>query len=332
MSSEKNANLLPDISLIRDAAKRIRGHAVRTPLLQSPLLNQRLGCQLFIKPEMLQRTGSFKFRGAYTLISRLSDAQRANGVVAFSSGNHAQGVAAAAAMHTIPATIVMPEDAPAIKIANTKALGATVVTYDRYNEDREAIAEAICTQSNAALVRPFDDPDIITGQGTIGLEVAEDLKQLGLSADILVSPCGGGGLISGVALALSDVSPQTKVWAAEPENFDDTIRSLKAGKRLSNDPSVRTICDALASPTPGEITFALNSKLLAGGVAVSENEVRSGVVEAFRTLKLVVEPGGSVALAAILAGKIDVTNKVVVAVCSGGNVDPDLFASIISQN
>jgi len=319
----------PDIALVYDAAKRLEGHAVRTRLISSPALNDRLGCRLFIKPEMLQRTGSFKFRGAYTLISRLSDEVRARGVVAFSSGNHAQGAAAAAAMHGIPATIVMPIDAPAMKLENTKALGATVVTYDRYSEDRQAIAQSICDEQNAVLVRPYDDPDIISGQGTIGFEIASDLDELGLKADLVLSPCGGGGLISGTALALNDVSPQTQIWAVEPEGHDDTKLSLQKGSIVQNHPDARTICDALASPMPGDITFAINSALLAGGLVVSDEEAGLAMAEAFRTLKLVAEPGGAVALAAVLRGKIDVAGKTVVVICSGGNVDPALFAKII---
>ncbi|MBT4890890.1 MAG: threonine/serine dehydratase [Rhodospirillales bacterium] len=332
MTHDALADGLPDISLVKDAVQRLQGHAVRTRLLESALLNERLGCRFFIKPEMLQRTGSFKFRGAYTRISRLTDTERAGGVVAFSSGNHAQGVAAAATMHGIASTIIMPEDAPSIKVENTRALGATIVPYNRFTEDREQIAETICAEKKAAMVRPYDDKDIISGQGTVGLEIAEDLEILGLSADIVIAPCGGGGLISGTALALSDASPTTKVWAAEPEGFDDTVLSLVKGKRVINDPNARTICDALASPTPGILTFELNRQLLAGGLVVSETDIGKAMREAFRTFKVVVEPGGSVALAAALTGKLDVAGKTVVAICSGGNVDADLYAKILNSS
>ncbi len=316
--------------MIEDAVRRIKDHAVRTPLLESSLLNDRLGARVFVKPEVLQKTGSFKFRGAYTKISRLSVEEKENGVVAYSSGNHAQGVAAAAALHGIRAAIVMPEDAPEIKINNTRALGAEVILYDRYRESREEIGQRICEERGASMVPPFDDVDVISGQASVGVEIAEDLKSLGLQCDKVVSPCGGGGLISGVASALAMVSPETEVWAAEPENFDDTALSLKEGKRLSNSPDARTICDALASPMPGEITFAINQQYLAGGVVVSERDVAEAMVEAFQTFKITVEPGGAVALAAILTGQLDISGQTVVVICSGGNVGPALFGRILA--
>jgi len=315
---------------IRDAANRIEGHALRTPLLESFLLNERLGVRLLVKPEVLQRTGSFKFRGAYTKISRLEPSQRKNGVVAYSSGNHAQGVAAAAALLGIRATIVMPEDAPRIKIENTKALGAEVILYDRYTENREAIGDRLCNELGAILVPPYDDLDVIAGQGTVGLEIAEDMAARGLHADKVIIPCGGGGLAAGTTVALATLSPDTDVWVAEPEAFDDTVRSLVLGERVGIDPAARTICDALSSPLPGEITFDLNRKHLTGGVAISEHDVAEAMVEAFRTFKIVVEPGGAVALAAVLKGHVEVTGQTVVVICSGGNVDPDLFSEILA--
>lgn len=321
---------LVSVDMIRDAASRISGQAVRTPLLESSLLNERLSARVFVKPEVLQKTGSFKFRGAYTKISRLTDEQRKNGVVAYSSGNHAQGVAAAAALHAIRATIVMPKDAPEIKIKNTRALGAEVILYDRYTESREEIGAQICDERDASLIPPYDDLDVISGQGTVGLEIAEDLEALGLCADKVISPCGGGGLISGVAKALAMASPTTDIWAAEPENFDDTILSLDRRERVSNAPSARTICDALASPTPGEITFAINRQYLSGGVAVSERDVADAMVEAFQTFKITVEPGGAVALASVLSGQVNISGQTVVVICSGGNVDPTLFSRILA--
>lgn len=318
------------IADIRDAAMRIKEYAVRTPLLESSLLNDRLGARVFLKPEVLQRTGSFKFRGAYTKISRLEPPQRRNGVVAYSSGNHAQGVAAAAALHDIRATIVMPKDAPQIKIENTRALGAEVVLYDRYTESREEISARICADLGATLVPPYDDVDIMAGQGTVGLEIAEDMAAMGLHADKVISPCGGGGLTAGTAAALAALSPGTEVWAAEPEHFDDTLRSLAAGERLANAPEARTICDALSSPMPGEITFETNRRLLTGGVALSERDVADAMVEAFRAFKLVVEPGGAVAFAAALKGHVDIAGQTVIVICSGGNVDPELFSQILA--
>lgn len=315
---------------IRDAARRIKGVAIRTPLLESPILNEKLDARVLIKPEVLQRTGSFKFRGAYTKISRIDPAKRPAGVVAYSSGNHAQGVAHAAALHDCPATIVMPGDAPAIKIENTRSYGAEVVLYDRYTENREQIGRRICTEKGATLVPPYDDLDVMCGQATVGLEIAEDLDAIGAGADLIVSPCGGGGLISGTAAAAEHLCPDTKVWGVEPEGFDDTARSLAEGVRVSNDPAARTICDALASPTPGELTFAINQRLLAGCLAVSENDVADAMAEAFQKLKIVVEPGGAVALAAIMKGHLDIKGLTVVVICSGGNVDSDLYTRILS--
>jgi len=266
VSDQKTTESTLDIGIVIDAAKRIKGHAVRTPLLESPQLNERLEARIFIKPEVLQRTGSFKFRGAYTKISRLEPAIRQNGVVAYSSGNHAQGVAAAAALHGIRATIVMPEDAPRIKIENTRALGADVVLYDRYGEDRKAIGGKLSEEMNATIVPPYDDFDVMSGQGTVGLEIAEDMTRIGVKADKVIVPCGGGGLLSGTATALAAKSPGTEVWAAEPENFDDTARSLVSGEWESNSPDARTICDALTSPKPGAITFMTASPATAASL------------------------------------------------------------------
>jgi threonine dehydratase len=321
----------PDLAAIEAAAARLKGHAVETPLLESPALNARVGGRVLIKPENLQRTGSFKFRGAYNKISQIPADRRSGGVVAFSSGNHAQGVAAAAQLVGLPALIVMPADAPAIKIENTKSYGAEVILYDRYREDREAVAARLAAERGAVLVRPYDDPDIIAGQGTIGLEIVRQCRALGLTPDAALTPAGGGGLISGCATALAALSPATRVYAAEPAGFDDTARSLKAHRRLGNEPGKSSICDALLAGMPGELTFAINDRLLAGGFAVDDDEVMAAMGFAFRHLKLVVEPGGSVALAAVLTGKLDLKGRSTVVVCSGGNVDPRLYAQAIQR-
>ena len=323
--------ILPVSAADIDAAARVLAPvAVRTPLLSSPALNERAGTRVFLKPEMLQRTGSFKFRGAFNRLSSIPLAARGGGVVAFSSGNHAQGVAAAAQILNMQATIVMPADAPLSKRERTKAYGAEVVLYDRDREDREAIANAIAGKRGATLVRPYDDPLVIAGQGTVGREIAEDMAALSLTPDIVVAPASGGGLIAGVATAVKARYPKAIIMSGEPEAFDDHARSLRAGKRESHQAEGRTICDALMASIPGEITFAINSRLLAQGITASDSEVAIAVGFAFRELKLVVEPGGAVGLAALLAGRIDARGKNVVIVLSGGNVDADLFAKLVA--
>ena len=321
---------LPDAGAVRAAAVRLNGKAVVTPLLSSPRLDAQLGCRLLVKAECLQRTGSFKFRGAYNALSQLGPEARRAGVVAYSSGNHAQGVAAAAQLLGIPSLIVMPSDAPAIKAANTRSYGAEIVFYDRYREDREALGQRIAAERGAALIPPFDDARVIAGQGTIGLEMADQAAAAGATIDIAIASCSGGGLITGCALALVDKNPRTKIFAAEPEQLDDMRRSLLAGRRVSNDPAARSICDALLAPTPGQITFALAQRLLAGGVAVSDTEVRQAMRVAFEELKLVLEPGGAAALAVVLANKLAVQGKTVAVVASGGNVDHASFAEALA--
>ena len=314
-----------------DAAARVLApFAVRTPLLSSPALNERVGTKVFLKPEMLQRTGSFKFRGAFNKLSSIPLAARGGGVVAFSSGNHAQGVAAAAKILNMQATIVMPADAPLSKRERTKSYGAEVVLYDRDREDREAIARDIAAKRNATLVRPYDDTFVIAGQGTVGREIAEDMAALGIAPDIVVAPASGGGLIAGVATAVKARYPQAMVMSGEPEEFDDHARSLRAGIRQAHGSKGRTICDALMATMPGELTFTINSRLLTQGITASDAEVGTAVGFAFRELKLVVEPGGAVGLAALLAGRIDARGKNVVIVLSGGNVDADLFAKLVA--
>jgi threonine dehydratase len=325
-----NAPVLPVSSQDIDAAARvIAPYAVRTPLLSPPVLSERVGTKVFLKPELLQRTGSFKFRGAFNKLSSIPQDARGGGVVAFSSGNHAQGVAHAAQLLNMRATIVMPSDAPLSKRERTKAFGAEVVLYDRDREDREAIAAEIAAKRGATLVRPYDDAFVIAGQGTVGKEIAEDMAALGVAPDIVVAPASGGGLVAGVATAIKARYPQAMVMSAEPEGFDDHARSLRAGKREPHRAEGRTICDALMASIPGEITFAINSRLLAQGITATDAEVGAAVGFAFRELKLVVEPGGAVGLAALLAGRIDVKGKNVVIVLSGGNVDADLFARLI---
>jgi threonine dehydratase len=298
--------------------------------LSPSVLCERVGAKVFLKPEVLQRTGSFKFRGAFNKLSSIPENARGGGVVAFSSGNHAQGVAAAAKILNMPATIVMPADSPLSKRERTKSYGAEVVLYDRDREDREAIARGIAGQRGATLVPPYDDPKVIAGQGTVGREICEDLAALGMAPDIVVAPVSGGGLIAGVATAVKARFPQAMVMSAEPEYFDDHARSLRAGKREAHQAEGRSICDALMAAIPGEITFAINGKLLAKGVIASEAEVAAAVAFAYRELKLVVEPGGAVGLAALLAGHIDARGKNVVIVLSGGNVDADLYARLIA--
>ena len=321
---------LPTAADVDAAAQKLAGVAIRTPLVNSPVLDARLGARVFLKAETLQRTGSFKFRGAYNKISSIPQNKKANGVVAYSSGNHAQGVAHAAALCNMPAVIVMPSDAPKAKRERTAALGAEVVLYDRDTEDRAAIARDIAQKRGAVLVPPFDDPFVIAGQGTAGREICEDLEKLGLKPDVAVVGASGGGLIAGIALAMKARVPGVKFYSAEPEGFDDTMRSFKSGQREVNPRMSGTICDALMTSTPGVITWEINRRLVGEGVSASDEEVGRAVAFAFRELKLVVEPGGAIGLAALLAGKLDVKGKVVVAVLSGGNVDAELFHRLIA--
>jgi threonine dehydratase len=324
---------LPVSSADIDAAARVLApYAVRTPLLSSPALDALTGGRIFLKPEVLQRTGSFKFRGAFNKLSSIPQSARAGGVVAFSSGNHAQGVAAAAQILNMQATIVMPADAPRSKRERTRAYGAEVVLYDRDREDREAIAREIAGKRGATMVPPYDDPLIIAGQGTAGREIAEDLAALGIKPDVVVAPASGGGLIAGTATAIKARYPDAVVIVAEPEGFDDHGRSLRAGVREPHDAQGHTICDALMAKIPGVITFAINQRLVAQGVIASDAEVGTAVAFAFRELKLVVEPGGAVALAALLAGRIEARDKTVVIVLSGGNVDAEMYAELIQYS
>jgi threonine dehydratase len=317
------------ISDIERAAGRIAGHAVLTPLLGSLALDRIAGRRLLLKAEPLQRTGSFKFRGAFNRIAMIPEAERARGVIAFSSGNHAQGVAAAAALHGIPATIVMPSDAPAIKRRSTEAWGATVVPYDRATGDREALTATIAAETGATIVRPYDDHGVMAGQGTIGLEIADQCAALGVRPDAVIVCCGGGGLIAGTSTALADRLPGVPVYAAEPAGFDDTRRSLESGHREENDPGARTICDGLMAPRPGALTFAVNRRRLSGGFAVDDDRVRAAMAVAFEHLKLVLEPSGAVALAAALDPTTLPQAGTLVCVATGGNVDAELYRSAL---
>jgi threonine dehydratase len=314
---------------IERAAQRLAGLAVVTPAIESPKLNDRTGGRILVKAECLQRTGSFKFRGAWNCISQIDPARAKGGVVAFSSGNHGQGVAAAAQLKGLAAAIVMPADTPEIKKANTRGYGAEVVTYDRARESREEIAARLAAERGAVLVPPFDHADVIAGQGTVGLELADEAQRRGVRLDEVVVCCSGGGLAAGIALAMEALSPATRVHTAEPEHFDDTARSLKSGVRETNVRRDGSICDALLTPQPGELTFAINRTRLAEGLVVSEAEVCDAMRYAFEVLKIVVEPGGAVALAAVLAGRLPTRGRAIGVIASGGNVDAGLFARII---
>ena len=324
-----SAKVLPTFADVDLAADRIRGVAVRTPLINAPVLDERLRARVFLKAETLQRTGSFKFRGAYNKISSIALERRAGGVVAYSSGNHAQGVAASAKLNGMRATIVMPADAPLAKRQRTQALGAEVVLYDRDREDRAAIAHKIADERGATLVPPFDDPLIIAGQGTIGREIVEDLSTLGLKPDLVLVGCSGGGLIAGTALGVKARVPDAVFYAVEPAGFDDTLRSFASGNRERNARMSGSICDALLTDRPGEITFPINRALVGQGLTVTDEEVARAVRYAFEELKLVVEPGGAVGLAAMLAGKVELAGKIVAGVLSGGNVDAEMFGKLI---
>jgi threonine dehydratase len=321
---------LPGIADIRRAAERLAGLIVETPLLESPVLNERFGGRILFKAETLQRTGSFKFRGAHNKIASLSDEERARGVVTFSSGNHAQGVAASAALFGIRAVIAMPADAPQAKVGNVRRMGAEVIPFDRFREDRATVVRPWLDEG-MVLVPPFDDPAIIAGQGTVGLELVRQAGELGVQLDAVIVPCGGGGLTSGISIAVKDALPAAELWAAEPEHFDDTRRSLAEGRRIANEPGHDSVCDALLTAEPGALTFEINRRNLAGAVAVSERAVAAAMRDAMACLKLVVEPGGSVGLAALASGEIETRDKCVAVVLSGGNVDFATYARLTAE-
>ena len=311
---------------IEAAAMRIKPQAVITPLVECDALNVRTEARIFLKAECLQRTGSFKFRGAYNKVSQLGDDALRAGVVACSSGNHAQGLARAAQIAGTQATIVMPADAPIIKIKKTRHYGAHIVIYDRYRESREEIAMGIARDTGALFVPPYDDFDIMAGQGTIGLEI---LQQAPVTPDLILIACSGGGLTAGVASAVRSLADDITIMTVEPEHHDDHARSFKQGQRVRNTEAPTSICDALLAPEPGELTWAVNERLVAGGLTVTDQQVKAAIRFAFQELKLVVEPGGAAALAAVL-GNNDLKGKNVVAILSGGNIDPSLFSSLLS--
>ena len=319
------------VSDVEDAARRLAGVAVTTPLIEHPELNRLAGGRVLLKPENLQLTGSFKIRGAYNLLCQLTAAERARGAVAWSSGNHAQGVAKAGQLLGIETTIVMPEDAPRAKLDNTRRYGGRVVTYDRYTGDREAIALEIAEQTGAVVVPSYDHPHIIAGQGTAGLEIAAEAEAAHVELSQALICCGGGGLTAGSAIALRDRFPGIRIYTVEPEHYDDTRRSLESGRRETADTSTASICDALLSPSPGRLTFPILAEHVAGGLSVSEADVRAAMRFAARELKLVLEPGGAVALAGVLAGKLPTANETTAVMLSGGNVDAGLFARIQAE-
>ncbi len=321
-----------NIDLIRAAAARLEGHARRTPLLRAPLLDAIAGRRVWVKPECLQVTGSFKFRGAWSAVSALDPETRSKGVIAFSSGNHAQGVAHAAALHGVPSVIVMPADAPALKVSNTKAYGAEVVLYDRETESREEIGKRLAEERELVLIKPYDEPQVIAGQGTCGLEIAAQASAQGVdAADVLVC-CGGGGLTSGIALALEADAPGLRARPVEPEGFDDVARSLASGGIERNNVTSGGLCDAILTPAPGEITFPIMARLCGAGLVVSDADALRAMAAAFEHLKLVAEPGGAVSLAAALCHADKIEGEDVIVVVSGGNVDAGLFESALKEN
>ena len=319
-----------NIEMIRAAAERLRGHARVTPLLSSPFIDHLAGRRVFIKAECLQHTGSFKYRGGYSAVSALPEDLRANGVIAFSSGNHAQGVALAATQHGVPSVIIMPSDAPRLKIENTRALGAEVVLYDRATEDRDAIGERMSQERGLTLIKPFDEPQVIAGQGTTGLEIAEQARAEGIeTGDVLVC-CGGGGLTSGIALALEAEAPGLRARPVEPKDFDDTARSLAAGAIQRNASMTGSICDAIVTPSPGKLTFPIMQRLCGPGLVVTDHEALRAMAQAFLRLKIVLEPGGAVALAAALHRRDQIEGDAVIVVASGGNVDLEMYEEALN--
>ena len=310
-------------AIVEAAASRITPHIIETPLIESPRLNDKLGIRLLVKAECLQHTGSFKLRGASNAVWSLS--ANVKDVVAFSSGNHAQGVARAAASRGLQATIVMPKDSPAGKIEGTRAYGASVILYDRYTESREDIGADVASKKRAYLIKPYDDVRVIAGQGTVGLEIAAQAASKQAKVDAIICCCGGGGLIAGVSIAASDQIPGVKIWSAEPEFYDDTLRSLISGKIETADINQPSICDAIVTPQPGKLTFPINKQLLSGGAVITDNDALRAIATAFKHFKIVIEPGGAAALAAVLTGQYPQGSSTVVAVASGGNIDPKMF-------
>ena len=324
-------SVIPTVADVKDAYERLRDVVVRTPLLRNDELDKRIGAPVYVKAEPLQLTGSFKMRGAYNRISRFTDEEKARGVVAFSSGNHAQGVARAAKLLSIPAIIVMPSDAPKVKVEGVQRDGAEIVFYDRFKESREEIARDIAEKRGCVVVPSYDDFYVMSGQGSCGIEITQQFP-LETPPQALICGVGGGGLISGVSLAAHDKWPETRIVGVEPQAADDHARSLITGERETNPADATSICDALMSPSPGELTFAINKHHLSAIALVTDEEAREAVRFAFKHLKVVAEPGGCVSLAALLAGKVDlVPDEPVIIVLTGGNIDPQMMADILAS-
>ena len=321
------------IEMIRAARQRISSRIRRTPIMSSPFLDELAGRRVYIKPECLQHTGSFKYRGARSALSALDPRIRQKGVLAYSSGNHAQGIALAAREFDVPAVIVMPADAPATKVENTRSLGAEVILYDRAGgESREEIGNRLQAKLGLSLIRPFDEPYVIAGQGTAGLEIAEQIAPEGIeTADVLVC-CGGGGLTSGIALALEAEAPGLRVRPCEPVGFDDVKRSLESGTIMTNEQVSGNICDAIITIAPGQITFPILKRLCGPGLVATEDECLYAMAQAFRYLKLVVEPGGAAALAAAIFRSDEIAGEAVICLVTGGNVEAEMFQSALKKN
>ena len=314
------------LSMIEAAATRLKGHVRQTPLLGSPFLDKIAGRRILIKPECLQHTGSFKARGGWSALSALDEDRRKRGVIAYSSGNHAQGVALAAAKHGCPAVIVMPSDSPRIKIENTRTLGAEVVLYDRATGDRDQICAALTEARDLTLIKPFDDVQVIAGQGTCGLEIARQAHEMGVQQGEVLVSCGGGGLTSGIALALEGHAPGLRVRPCEPVGFDDVARSLISGRIETNAAKSGSICDAILTPSPGQLTFPILQRLCGSGLVIPEADALRAMAQAYEQLKIVLEPGGAISLAAALYHGDQIEADTVIVVATGGNVDPDCFA------
>ena len=321
---------IPTYDDIVSAAQTIKGEAIRTPLIRCDVLDEATGCKVFVKAENLQRTGSFKFRGAYNAISKLSDEERERGILASSSGNHAQGVGEAAKLFGCQATIIMPADAPIMKVERTKAKGAEIIFFDRETEDREVLLAKVTKETGRVIIHPFQNAMVIAGQGTVGLEIAQDMKELGITPDRIIACTGGGGLTAGMALSLNHDYPEAKIHSAEPEGFDDYKRSLVSGGIETNNKTSGSICDAILTPSPGSIGFEINKELLHSGLIVTDDEALAAIKFAYEELKLVVEPGGAVALATVLKHGKDWSGENVAVVLSGGNVDSDTFIKAIA--
>jgi threo-3-hydroxy-L-aspartate ammonia-lyase len=330
MRTDKNPRHPITLDDVTDAQKALAGVVNRTPLLENPEVDTRLGGRLLIKAENMQRTGAFKIRGAYNCIRQLDAAQKAAGVLTYSSGNHAQGVALAASLLGTDALIVMPDDVPDAKMQATRALGARIVTFSRDDDFSDDVVERLRGETGRTVVPPSADPRVLAGAGTVAIELHEQAAALGATPDAVLVPCGGGGLTAASAIVMHDLSPETRVYAIEPEGFDDTCRSLAAGQRVGNPRGRRTICDAIMTPIPNTLTFPINLALLAGGLVVGDAEVRHAMRFAFDHYRIVVEPGAAVAIAAVLSGRIDILDKVIVTVVTGGNIDAARFCGLVN--